>query len=294
MGSMQNFFQTAFSVIILAGLSIGISYGIAHREEYKSKLFALEHSAAKERALAITNLPPLPETFTDLPVPSTPIDTATTATVTTATPSYTLDRYYNVVPVNPGSERKLVLLTIDDVPSTAATLEPMLATLAAHNVHALFFVIGNQAKAHPELIKEIVDGGHTIGNHTWDHADLKNATNAKSKKEIDDMTTEIEKQTGKKPLFFRPPYGGSNDYVKKYTAEQKMVFMTWSLGGEDWVKKYSNAQALTEHVLTGLAPGANILLHEHPWTRDALDPIIVGILAKGYTIVDPKDIVTLQ
>lgn len=201
---------------------------------------------------------------------------------------YHIDKEQNVVPIDPKGDRKIVLLTIDDGPKNKKTLDPLLKAMADENVHAIFFSMGELTKNHPELLKEIFDAGHTVGNHTWDHANLKKSTDEKIKTEIGNTTIEINKVIGENPKIFRPPYGAYNQYTKDYVAQNKMVFTTWSLGAEDWVKKYQTKDALIKHVIEQLHPGANILMHEFPWTDEAMPEIIKQIKAKGYTIVDPK------
>ena len=285
---MKNLFGTILTILVLAGLSIGISSLISRQS---STNFLSDARPQKNTTpIDAKNLPPLPDVFSDVPVP--PSSTEATETITptpVAEEKYTLDRYYNVIPVTPGGDRKVVLITIDDGPIATSTLGPMLETFAQYNVHALFFVLGSRVSAHPELLKKIVDGGHTIGNHTWDHSNLKNISNTSIKSPLDRTCTLIEKTIGSTPHFFRPPYGSSNTYTQNYVKEKKMIFMTWSLGAEDWVKKYQSGDALAEHVISGVAPGSNILLHEHAWTRDSLDRIIVGIIDKGYTNRDQKE-----
>jgi peptidoglycan/xylan/chitin deacetylase (PgdA/CDA1 family) len=206
---------------------------------------------------------------------------------------YRIDHSFDVVPIDPAGNRKIILLTIDDGPKSAKTLDPLLKAMKEENVHAIFFSVGELVSAHPELLKETEDAGHVIGNHTWDHANLKKITEEEAKSEIDRTSTIIRKTLGTAPLFFRSPYGAYTEYVKTHIVENKMVFMNWSLGAEDWVKKYQTKDALVAHVLEQLHPGANILMHEYPWTAEAMPEIIKGIKEKGYTIVEPKEIQTL-
>lgn len=206
---------------------------------------------------------------------------------------YKIDASYNIIPIDPKGDKKIVLLTIDDGPKALKTLDPILKAMADENVHAIFFVIGNEVTAHPEYLQKIADAGHTIGNHTWDHPNLKKLSNDKINKELEDTTSVIYKTLGILPQFFRPPYGAYTDYLKTYVNDTKMVFMTWSEGSEDWITKYQTKDAITKHVIEGLHPGANILMHEVSWTAEAMPEIIKQIKAKGYTIVEPKEIETL-
>jgi peptidoglycan/xylan/chitin deacetylase (PgdA/CDA1 family) len=206
---------------------------------------------------------------------------------------YTINKIYNIVPLDPAGDTKIALLTMDDGPKSKTTLDPILATLKDKNAHMLFFVVGSYVKIHPDLVIAMQTQGHTIGNHTWDHANLTKLPIEKQIKELDDTSKIIESTIGTLPQFFRPPYGMATVEAKEYVKENKMAYMTWSLGGEDWVKKYQSKDALTQHIVEQLHPGANILIHEFPWTRDALPDIIDGIRAAGYTIIDPKEIQTL-
>jgi peptidoglycan/xylan/chitin deacetylase (PgdA/CDA1 family) len=213
--------------------------------------------------------------------------------VETQTAKYTINNIFNVVPIDPAGNKKVVLLTMDDGPKSKTTLDPILATLDAKNVHILFFVVGSYVKLHPDLTTAMQAHGHTIGNHTWDHANLTKLPIEKQIKELDDTSKIIKDTIGTLPQFFRPPYGMATAEAKEYVKENKMTYMTWSLGGEDWVKKYQSKDALAQHIVEQLHPGANILIHEFPWTRDALPEIIDGIRAAGYIIIDPKEIQTL-
>ncbi len=238
------------------------------------------------------NTTPTQESSTESTTPKTPT-TATTTTPATTTPRYVINKDFSVSPIDPAGNKKIVLLTIDDGPASKKILESLLKAMTDENVHAIFFDLGQLVTAHPELLKETKDAGHAIGNHTWDHANLKKISEADAKSEIDRATTAITKVLGEAPKFFRPPYGAHNDYVDAYVKEKGMLLMNWSLGGEDWVKQYQSKDALTKHVLEQLQPGANILLHEHQWTAEAMPGIIKGIKDAGYTIIDPKEIQTL-
>ncbi len=242
------------------------------------------------KTISVQDIKPQTATAADAKPENTTVSTKTKSPIT---PVYRIDRSFDVVPIDPAGDKKIVLLTIDDAPESPKTIDPILKAMADENVHAIFFCMGDLIQWHPLLLKEIEDAGHTIGNHTWDHANLKKITETEAKSEIDRTSAIIQKTLGNAPQFFRPPYGAYTGYVKTYVAENKMVLMNWSLGGEDWVKTYQTKDALVAHVLAQLHPGANILLHEHPWTAEAMPEIIKGIKDAGYTIVEPAEIETL-
>ena len=108
--------------------------------------------------------------------------------------------------------RRGAVLTFDDGPHPNTTPH-ILDILKKRNLKATFFVLGLQAKKYPEIIKRIHDEGHIVGNHTYGHKDLTKLKPAQIKTEIENTNNLIEKITGEKPKFIRPPYGAVNHKV---------------------------------------------------------------------------------
>ncbi|WP_199614985.1 polysaccharide deacetylase family protein [Paenibacillus alkalitolerans] len=204
----------------------------------------------------------------------------------TAERTYFMNRNYMIVPKE-DAERKVVLLTFDDGPKEAELLTAILDTLDKHAAKAIFFVNGYRVKQHPELLKLIHERGQTIGNHAWDHVNLKKLKPEEADRQIEDVQRIVEELTGEKPTFFRPPFGAGNDHVKKKAAEEGMLYMTWSNGSQDWVKGYDKPEKVVESVMEQLHPGSNILMHELPWTAEGLDDLLTRLSEKGYGFVDP-------
>ena len=97
-------------------------------------------------------------------------------------------------------EKKKVALTFDDGPDSEYT--PMLLDgLAERNVKATFFVIGKQAEAQPQIMERMVKEGHLIGNHTYNHVDIRHMTESAAEKEIIKANEVIEKYTGRNRVF---------------------------------------------------------------------------------------------
>lgn len=203
--------------------------------------------------------------------------------------TYKITKDFKIVPTDPETDKKVVLLTIDDGPSTQSS--DIVKTLNDANIRAIFFINGTNVKAHPDALKQEFAAGNMIGNHTWDHKDLKKITDAQAKKEIDDNTAIILKETGVKPIFFRSPFGKLSTFAKAYVEEQGMFPFNWSDAAIDWDKKTKDKKVFIANVMKDIGPGSIILMHEHPWSRDALPDLITEIKAKGYTFIDPKDIV---
>ncbi|MDP4096676.1 polysaccharide deacetylase family protein [Paenibacillus sp. P96] len=209
---------------------------------------------------------------------------------------YRMNSAYNIVPVkDDGTEKKVVLLTFDDGPKEQAMVDSLLDTLGKHGAKAIFFVNGYRVKEHPELLKQIDERGHIIGNHSYDHIVLKNEPLAKVRKQIKDVQVLVKDTIGTAPVFFRPPHGAGGDVGRQVAKEENLLYMTWSNGSLDWTMKKSDPnkkQAVINNVMDQLHPGSNILMHELPWTVEALDELLTKLEQKGYAFVDPHSIAT--
>ncbi|MEK3914974.1 polysaccharide deacetylase family protein [Paenibacillus sp. FSL H7-0331] len=230
------------------------------------------------------------------PAPQTP-STPPAAVLPQATAKlYKLNpKSYDIVPIDSAAANKnVVLLTFDDGPKDKDMLEPLLETLDKHHAKAIFFVNGYRVKQKPELIKLITDHGHMIGNHSWDHIDLKKENKDKIDQQIGDVQKQITELTGNAPQFFRPPFGSGGDLVREKVKQENMLFMTWSNGSLDWemTTKNNNPDKVVSNVLEQLRPGSNILMHELQWTVQAMDNLLTQLEQKNYGFVDPATIDT--
>lgn len=203
--------------------------------------------------------------------------------------TYKITKDFKVIPTDKNADKKVVLLTIDDGPSSQSS--DIVKTLTDANIHAIFFINGTNIKAHPDALKQEFAAGNMIGNHTWDHKNLHLIKDDTAKKEIDMNTDIIVKETGVKPIFFRSPFGALTTFAKDYTEKEGMFPFNWSDAALDWEKNTKDKKVFIANVIKGIGPGSIILMHEHPWSRDALPDLIKEIKSKGYTFVDPKDIV---
>ncbi|MEF2964383.1 polysaccharide deacetylase family protein [Paenibacillus sp. M1] len=204
---------------------------------------------------------------------------------------YHINKAYNVAPNEEGTEKKVVLLTFDDGPKEEEMIDGLIDTLDKHHAKAIFFVNGYRVKAHPELLTLIHDRGQIIGNHSWDHIDLKKETPENARKQVEDVQIIVEQTIGERPRFFRPPFGSGNDALHQIVEENGMIYMTWSNGSLDWDSKNKNKpDAVIQNVMDQLHAGSNILMHELPWTVEALDELLTKLEAKGYGFVDPATI----
>lgn len=181
-------------------------------------------------------------------------------------------------------------LTFDDGPSpyTAEVLD----VLKREHVKATFFLCGENAARYPELVRRIRDEGHEIGNHTWSHPWLYLMPQAGIASEIDRTQDELTRLTGRRPRLFRPPYGVRWFSLWPLLRERGLTMVLWNDRGYDG--RY-DADGIVKATLSGLTPGAIILLHDgfearpaaetdRAATVKALPAIIRGVRAAGYAL----------
>lgn len=195
-----------------------------------------------------------------------------------------------IVPQNTTSNKKIVLLTIDDGP-TKRTKE-IIEILKKHNAYAIFFVNGILEKNNKGIIEEIYKNGFSVGNHTWSHLNLKkNLDNDTIKKEILKNSELIKNLTGENPKFFRAPYGESNASIRNIVKENGMIFMDWSGSAMDWDKSTIEKDIFINNVMRNIHSGSIILIHEYPWSLANLDDLLNTLGKEGYTYINPKNII---
>jgi len=193
-------------------------------------------------------------------------------------------------PAANAADKPLIGLTFDDGPSPERTAF-VLDTLKAKGVKATFFLQGSHVQQYPDLVRRIKDEGHTIGNHSYDHANFPELTQANQKQEIDSTNAAIKAVTGTTPTLMRFPFGNSTPYTMDYLRSIGMsggIQWHWEVG-EPGDYECPGAAAVQKYVLDEVAPGAIILLHDandvlscpaSQW--DYLAGTIDAIRARGY------------
>lgn len=157
------------------------------------------------------------------------------------------------------SGSKAVALTFDDGPSPLST-PVILDLLKEYDFKATFFVIGEKAEKYPELIETILAGGHSIGNHSWQHDSLLMLRTKKRVGQDIRKTQEILKKHGVRPLLFRPPAGATNPRLQPVLRAEGLRTVTFSCRPFDHGnRKITN---LAERIISKLKPGDIILLHD--------------------------------
>ncbi|MCX5748234.1 MAG: polysaccharide deacetylase family protein [Proteobacteria bacterium] len=156
-------------------------------------------------------------------------------------------------------DHQIVALTFDDGPDPVRT-PALLAALDQLGVKATFFVVGAAVDAHPDVTRQIVAGGHELGNHTYTHRYLPMARSKAVLRELAATDRAIERATGTVPTIARPPYGGRSPRTVQAFARAAKRLVLWDVNSFDWRGK--SVPQVVERVLERTRPGSIILMHE--------------------------------
>lgn len=170
-------------------------------------------------------------------------------------------------------------------------LPEMLEVLDQTDTKATFFVTGRFAEKFPELVKQISDAGHEIGNHGYKHPHPDQLSVAQNQKDIIDSEVILEKLIGTKPVLFAPPYGEHGQTCLQAAEQCGYTTILWTADTVDWEQPAPSHDTLVQRV-TGdkLTNGAILLMHPKPHTAEALPDIIGTLKAKGYQCVKVSEV----
>ena len=179
-----------------------------------------------------------------------------------------------------------VVLTFDDGPLRAYTV-PVLEALAAHCTKATFFLVGRMAVADPDMVKEYARRGHTIGTHTWSHANLRALSPARARSEIELGFSAVQKALGK-PIapFFRFPYLSDPQGMIAHLKTRQIGMFSIDVDSKDF--RTRDPGTVHRKVMGELARARKgiILFHDiQPSTARALPGLLAELKAKGYRVV---------
>ncbi len=188
-----------------------------------------------------------------------------------------------------GPPRRQVSLTFDDGPDSRYTLQ-ILDILKREGVQATFFVLGEQVRRYPNVTLRIVREGHALGNHSFDHRNLRKVDKQALTWEVAATERELFRATGYHARFFRAPYGSVDCKVITQLGRMGYTVVNWSVDSRDW--RSIPATQVVKNVLSEVRPGAIILQHCAGNEREiltgtvaALPVIIHRLRADGYQFV---------
>lgn len=182
-------------------------------------------------------------------------------------------------------EVKKIALTFDDGPHPYYT-EQLLDGLKERGVHVTFFVTGEHAELHPDIIERMTEEGHLIGNHTYSHMQLTEGNREAFKEELIKTNEILYGITGEEVLYVRPPYGS---WDKTFESELNMFPVLWNVDPLDWCS--SNASCITRKVVSDIEENDIILMHDYYATSvTAALQVVDELLEEGYTFVTVEEI----
>lgn len=190
------------------------------------------------------------------------------------------------LPKESEEEPKKIALTFDDGPHPVYT-EQMLEVLDENHVPATFFLLGQNIEGQEEVVKEIAEKGHLIGNHTYHHVQITGMSTEQAYEEIDQTSRLIEELTGKGTEYVRPPFGTWNTGLE---SELDLIPVMWTIDTKDWTTE--NVDAIVNHVVKNAGENDIILMHDsYKSTVEATERIIKLLKAEGFEFVTVDEVV---
>jgi peptidoglycan/xylan/chitin deacetylase (PgdA/CDA1 family) len=191
------------------------------------------------------------------------------------------------------AKQKKVAFSFDDGPDSVNT-PVILDLLKQHEIKAVFFVVGNKVQQNMEIIRRIDREGHILGGHSFSHHfffDLFPAGRMKSELEL---TTEmVMKETGKKMILFRPPYGVTNPALARVVRKLGYHMIGWSLKSGDTVTR--DSQVLFERLKKKVKPGDLLLFHDTKPVLSRVLPLFIAFLkSEKYQVVRPDQLLNME
>ena len=179
--------------------------------------------------------------------------------------------------------KKEIALTFDDGPHPGYTPQ-LLAVLKRYNVKATFFVVGEQAEKNPELIRDEIAAGDSVGNHTYDHVSLVKIPQDYVSTEIKACGEVLDSITDKTPHLFRPPGGVYDPRIAETAEALGYTTVLWTDDPGDYASP--GTDVILSRTLDKASPGGIILLHDGiQQTIDVLPQIIQTLRNRGYKFV---------
>lgn len=168
----------------------------------------------------------------------------------------------------------------------------ILEILKKHDVRVTFFMTGGWVESYPDDVKAILAAGHDLGNHSENHKNMSQLSDAEKKEELISVHQKVQELTGYEMFLFRPPYGDYDNAVVNVAKDCGYFTIQWDVDSLDW-KDYgvdSIIKTVTEH--KHLGNGSIILCHNGAkYTAEALDTLITALKEKGYTFVPVSELI---
>jgi peptidoglycan-N-acetylglucosamine deacetylase len=186
---------------------------------------------------------------------------------------------------------KQLALTYDDGPNDPYT-QQLLDVLAKHDVKATFFLMGKYVRQRPDIVRDVVQAGHAIGNHTFTHPHLALKSGRQVREELLQCRQAIVDAVGEHSNLFRPPFGSRRPVTLRVVRELGLEPVMWNITGYDW--NAPSVEYIEKKVVPNVHGGNVILLHDgshrafgYDRSRSVMvtDRLIARYKAEGYEFV---------
>lgn len=166
----------------------------------------------------------------------------------------------------------------------------MLKIFNDYNIRITYFVTGRWAENNREILKQIYESGHEIGNHGYNHVDYDKLTYEKNREEIEKTHNIIKEILDMDAKYFAPPSGAYNENTIKASKDLGYKLIMWSVDTIDW-RKDSTKDIIIKRVIEKIHNSAIVLMHPTEETVKALPEIIDYLKSNGYEIGKISDII---
>ncbi len=180
-------------------------------------------------------------------------------------------------------EKKAMYLTFDEGYEAGYTSQ-LLNTLKQNQVKATFFITAHYVNTQPDLVKQMIEEGHIIGNHTVNHKSMPDLTEEQIKKEVMELHQVIHEKFNYEMKYIRPPKGEFSEKTLQVTNQLGYTTVMWSFAYEDWnEEKQPNEESAKKKIVDNFHNGEIMLLHGNSKTNtNLLDTIIKEAKGMGY------------
>lgn len=185
------------------------------------------------------------------------------------------------------ARQKYAVLTFDDGPYGGGVDESILHILRQHHAHAIFFLVcSHLTNSTDHVLGEIEQDGDLVGNHSYDHPHLNELRPSDLAHQIEGCSTRISELGGKRPRYFRPPFGQTTPGVLHAEQAASMQQVLWDANSEDsWLKR---PDQILYWSLEETSNDSILLMHDSPTTAVALDRVLTSLERRGYRFVLPQ------
>jgi peptidoglycan-N-acetylglucosamine deacetylase len=193
------------------------------------------------------------------------------------------------------TSQRAVAITFDDGPNPVYTPQ-VLEIFSEAKGKATFFMIGEEMRNHPEVVKQVAAAGHEIGNHTFTHPKLSQLNTAECLAEIEQTEKLIEELAGRKPVVFRPPYLDYNqDTLSLLQQKGYPTIGALNLEAQDW--EQPGVGHIVQKSREAVKDGGILIFHDgygdRSQTIEAVRILVSELTSQGYQLVTVSELLAL-